>query len=230
LRRFFETAGGSASLVFFFSQEHFLYKKQREMAAQQPSVNAKISRHDAALFLAEAGGDVKLAAEMAFKAVQSPSAFIAAMMASFSEAMGENLRWMEECPQREFTFSLVQTPSFDANETSFRVSAKTTSVSCEIATMQHDYSKRFLEIKRFVVHDWAVAADHLGRHLAEICLDLNNKICGITVDESRFMDPVYFCSCCENESMNGCWGFDYIVEHIVKEHPISPLVKSGGKT
>lgn len=196
------------------------------MAAQQPSVNAKISRHDAALFLHEAGGDVKLAAEMAFKAVQSPSAFIAAMMASFSEAMGENLRWMEECPQREFTFSLVQTPSFDANKTSFRVSAKTTSVSCEIATMQPGYSKCFLKMKKFLVGDWD--ADHLGRHLAEICMDLNNKICDITVDDSRAAGPVYFCSCCEGKKSH--WFFDAMVEHILKKHPMTPLLKSAGKT
>ena len=66
--------------------------------------------------------------------------------------------------------------------------------------------------------------------MAEICLDLNNKICGITVDDSRVSDPFYFCSCCENESMYGCWGFDYIVEHILKEHPMTPPVKSAGKT
>lgn len=201
------------------------------MADQQPSVNAKIGRHDAALFLAEAGGDIKLAAQMAFKAVQSPSASIAAMMSSFAEAMGENLSALEERPHppTDFRFSLVQTPSIDVNKPSFKIWADSKSVACQICTMTNNDNSRWLEIERFSIHDWTAAADHLGRHLAEICLDLNNKICGITVDDSRVSDPIFFCSCCENESMSDCWGFEYIVAHIVERHPMTPLLKSARK-
>lgn len=209
----------------------FYIKKQREMAAQQPSVKAKISRDDALIFLHEAGGDVRLAAEMAFEAVRSPSGFLAAMLSSFAEAMGENLSALEERPQREFTFSLVQTPSIVVeNKPYFKIWADSKSVACRFCTMTDGDDSHWLEIKRFFIHNWAAAADHLGHHLAEICLDLNNKICGITVDDSRVSDPIYFCSCCETESMYGCWGFDYIVEHIVEKHPMTPPVKSAGKT
>lgn len=199
------------------------------MAAQPPSVKAKISLDDALIFLHEAGGDVRLAAEMAFKAVKSPSEFLAAMLASFSEAMGENLRVFEECPLREFRFSLVQTPSIDVNETSFKIWADAASVLCKIRTIRpNDNSEHFCEIKKFLIGDWG--ADHLGSYLAEICLDLNSKICGITVDDSRLLDPVYSCSYCDHETRDSCWGFDSMVDHIVKTHPMWPLVKSARKT
>jgi hypothetical protein len=202
------------------------FKKTKKMAAQQPSVKAdrKISRDDVLLFLREAGGDLRLAAEMAFKAaVKSPSEFIAAMMASFSEAMGENLGALEECPQRKFIFSLVQTPSIDVIEPSFKISADSKIVACRVFTTVWREIESF-----FFIHNWA--ADHLGRHLAEICIDLNNKICGITVGDSRLLGPVYFCSCCEHKTSKSIWGFDAMVDHILRSHPMTPPVKSAGKT
>jgi hypothetical protein len=89
----------------------------------------------------------------------------------------------------------------------FQVLMTATSVQCNICDISGDDDDK-IEIGTFLRHEWT--AGNLGRHLANVCLDLNSKICGIIE--------------------LGCelpfWNY---VSTIVKKYPMSPLVKSAGK-
>jgi len=136
--------------------------------------------------------------------------------------------------KRGFYYYLFGTPWFEKYRTAFQVFVDATDIWCNVVIVgEDDRDLTVIPIKTFPRHD--IDAGDLGRHFAEICLDLNQKLCDVIDDESWRPDKMLRCSECrvmffgkEGRDSDGDILIDTI-EHIIEKHPMRSLTKSAGK-
>jgi hypothetical protein len=132
--------------------------------------------------------------------------------------------------KRGFYYYLFGTPWFEKYRTFFQVFVDATSIWCDVGIVEEDgKSVNEIPIKTFPRHD--IDAGDLGRHLAEVCLDLNQKLCDVIDDESWGPGTLLRCSECRLMYF-GESHMDVTIDtikHIIEKHPMRSLTKSAGK-
>lgn len=171
----------------------------------------EFSRKEVEGFLSKADGDVHLAFQI--MKIEQRDRFLEELGTSLFDTLraDEDFKTsFDGCVRDGGVYVyLLGTPDFFKNMTCLKVGVTETSVQCKIRVRRYDSPKdHAFEIGTFFRHEWT--AGNLGRHLANVCLDLNSKICSIIG------------LACELPFWN-------YVSTIVKKYPMSPLVKSAGK-
>jgi hypothetical protein len=135
--------------------------------------------------------------------------------------------WRE---RRGFYYYLFTLPWSEKYRTAFEVFADATSIWCFVSiTREDDRDETEIPIKEFPGHDHN--AGDLGRHLAEVCIDLNQKLCAVIDDESSKPDTLFRCSECQvvfTGEIGSAVSIDMIT-HIIEKHPMRSLAKSAGE-
>jgi hypothetical protein len=132
--------------------------------------------------------------------------------------------------RKGFYYYLFLSPWFEKYRTVFQVFVDATDIWCNVGIVEEDGKLvNEVPIKTFPRHD--IDAGDLGRHLAEICLDLSQKLCDVTVDESWGPGTLLRCSECRLMYF-GESHMDVTIntiKHIIEQHPMRSLTKSAGK-
>jgi hypothetical protein len=123
-----------------------------------------------------------------------------------------------------FSLFLSQTPLLEEHKFRFHVWVAPATVECALVYSKTpgDIVARSVGICGFNTSNCECDAGDLGRRLAEICIDLNGKLCAMTATEMWSRCPE-----CGLEDMSDA--ITYMIKHIIDCHPMRPLVKSADK-